>query len=764
MKSNPSVLLVLAIFLQFVIANSFALPTFQQITNNTNNTAFPISQQIPNNNVSNTSNLPNFYSTSNVSFTTVNQTSLVQSVVPDVLLRSGPYAYLLIDRNVEVFDISKLKTVSKIKPSHDNGAIEAVAVSPDGKFVYIADRWYENIPSQDIYGHGRDASVYYTNVIRLNSSSLQPIDYFKFSDALPNHLAVAPDGKVYFGYREDFYPENGVLAVLDFSQGKSWGKKYAAWREFYNFEFSQDMNHVYYSAWFDYPKIYDYNIQANTIYTNWVYNDESPVKSIALANNDKNIYAVVREVNGIVVMNTADNGVKLITVNYLPLVVAASKDGQYLYVIGYVKYPVANNKTEYLYSIHKYSNLQQISPPYSDPYDEPLIIMPEKSAFTEESASYLIGLPKNNAPVNMEISSDGKLGFITTYSYDSLYTGNPALGGNGIIIYDLGYMNPIKTIYANKTYHDVAISSEKIVFEPPIDMSWAKMFASNQISDVSFLNSKMYVKKFYPEPNEFAENYNDDLFELYAIFTDKLDNTTINSSTFWLTTSEGVNISGRTFVANKIAGFVPNQKLAPNTDYVAHISKSVKSNDGKPLYSDVSWNFTTKNRSIAHNTVSNITLNLTGIRAFKINTPIKIQIANDSGEQQDGSIELPGLQTIDSDILGNWNQSANDSSGQEQQNGGTQPSSSEINPQPNPQGGNSEIGQETITPQPEPSATQKQKDTEQQTSSSEINPQPNPQGENSETGQANINPQPEQPTQSFFDIILNFFKTLFGIK
>ena len=745
MRLNISIgLLVLIIVCNFIVSLSFALPTMYSTSNHS------------------TSNISNSTNNAPFTLTQINEVNITQSLASKVVLKTGPYAYLLINGSVEVFDTSKMKTVARIKPTHDNGEIQAVAVSPDGSLIYVAEGWHESMGYQDVNGHGHEGTISYVDVVQINATTLQPIAYFKFEHAIPLHLAVSRDGKVYFGYiQPGWSSDTGIFAVLDFLQGKSWVKKYGDWSRIYDFEFSKDNKHVYYFHSSYFPSLYDYVVPDNYIHYEWIYNDTT-IKSIALAENaeTKTLYALINSYNGryqtnkIIAINLETDGIKYIPVNYIPLVVATNKEGDTLYVIGYTLYPTSNNKTVHLYSLYKYTGLQPINPPYSNISENLLVTMPEKSAFGKVYSSYIGTKEEFNVPDNMEISSDGKLGFITTYREgESNFADYEHYNNidNAVIIYDLEYMNEIKTIKAHSLYRDVAVGSQKIIFEPPIDLSWAKNLTKETIN-VSFRSDKLYVKDVYPEPNEFAKDYNETLFSIYAIFTEPLDKNSINNSTFWLTTANGSKVSGYTFVSYPIAGFAPYQPLSANTDYVVHISKSVKSKDGKPLYADVSWNFTTKNGTKTNGFILTRALNLTSIKVFTVSNTT--QIPENSSEQQD-NITLPDAQIIP-------HPSATENA--------TSPTNTvSAQPQNYPEEQNRTQSSANVS---QDNHTQTQHNTEVQTPSPEINPQPEPPIGNSQNSQEQnqqkpaINPQPEPPAPapSIVDAILNFFKGLFGMK
>lgn len=77
-----------------------------------------------------------------------------------------------------------------------------------------------------------------------------------------------------------------------------------------------------------------------------------------------------------------------------------------------------------------------------------------------------------------------------------------------------------------------------------------------------------------------------------AIFTENLDPTTVNDTTFLLTQA-GTPVAGTVSSAGKTAVFAPTAALTANTAYTATLTTGVKDFDGEPLKSNKVWTFTT---------------------------------------------------------------------------------------------------------------------------------------------------------------------------
>ena len=78
-----------------------------------------------------------------------------------------------------------------------------------------------------------------------------------------------------------------------------------------------------------------------------------------------------------------------------------------------------------------------------------------------------------------------------------------------------------------------------------------------------------------------------------ATFNEEMNPSTINSSTFIVTTAAGSAIAGTVTYSGKTATFTPSTLLSPNTTYTARIKTGVKDPMGNALQTDYVWTFTT---------------------------------------------------------------------------------------------------------------------------------------------------------------------------
>ncbi|VVC04418.1 Bacterial Ig-like domain protein [Candidatus Bilamarchaeum dharawalense] len=652
------------------------------------------------------------------------QLNPINPIVSDLILQSGPYVYVAATPAL-VIDSSTRKVVSKIKSEEKDSYIDAIAVSPDGQFVYVSISWavYES----DSYGGHYNK---FTRIVRLNATTQDPIDYFSFDGIYSEHLDVSPDGKVYLGFEDYYYPHDAGVKIMDFSQGKSWYLDAGQNLFFQSFEFSPDGSKVYYGAWWQTSRVYELDWTENKVHVYWLPGNQSDyhqyTRSLALGIDGKMLYAVVNTNSGIFAMNTQDKGKHVISTTYIPVTLAISPDEQTLYTIGY--FLDSGNKP--IYVIHKYGGLKVIGP-YDGAIED--YSLSEGSTFYTTDAMNYITKPNGAYPSKMTISGDGKFGFISTAKNDGVSDPH----GSDVLVYDLEYLNQLPNIPAINSGPDISAASEKIVYSPTPDYSWLDQFAINL---PKFDSTVIFVKKFYPENGTFADQYKEEFFEPYAIFTEALDNKTVNSTTLWLSEKSGTLVSGHTTAASNIAIFVPDEQLKTDTDYVVHLSKNIKSKTGKPLYADIEWSFNTKNVSF-YSPLSNTSINFSLVKQI---SPISVgkfvtpsindsQPTNQSGPEitpPQINVSIPSIIDIPGSVV--------------------------------PTLPNDTLVPDSNTSKPDEANTSQEQSNDLGSPGSEItiNPQPEPPGDDTSN---QLNPQPEPPApKGIVDIIIDFFKGIFG--
>jgi len=531
----------------------------------------------------------------------ITETGEIESPAFQYALMSGPYAYVPDKNSVRVIDTSKRKVVSSINmkggetPGMGTLLVGAVAPSKDGKYVYVA-------VFQSVYDDYYMSNNHTTTIYRLNASTQEAIDYYKAVDIRPMYMAASPDGKVYLAQKKSRYPENAGVTIMDFASQKTWSIDTESGALIKDFEFADKGGIVYYSGWYDYARFYKLGWKANKISTISTYGNYSDTyqytRSIALGKGGKMLYAAINRNSGILAMNSIDGGMQKIPTNYVPVTLASSPDGETLYAIGYFY----SQEDKPIYVFHRYSNLKQIPELYNRDAD---YTMESKSGFYGSDAMAYIKAPSGEYPSHLEIDPDGRFGYVTTSDGDGISYGT----GTSVIVYDLENLVQMLPIEGKEMGPAVSACPEKIIYSPAPDYSWAKEIApSMQSGALDFLSGYTYAKSLYPSKGSFAEHYAEDYFVAYATFTDYLDNTTVGNATFWLTEKSGAVVPGNARAASKLAIFTPDLQLKPDMDYVAHLSKAIKSKDGKPLYADVEWEFSTRNSTGISISLPNTTL------------------------------------------------------------------------------------------------------------------------------------------------------------
>ena len=515
-------------------------------------------------------------------------------------LKSGPMVYEA-GEPARVIDSSMQKVVATIKSSEPDSSVAAVGVSPDGAYVYAAIEW---TTKTDPYGGEETAHCL---VVRLNASTDEPIDQFSIDNIYPTHMAVAPDGKVYLGYQDASEEGYGGVQIFDFSQGKGWYLHYDMTMMMNAFAFSPDGGQIYFAGWWNEPSVYDLDWAANTVHYIQLPGDTSQetvyTRSIAVGDGGKMLYAVVNRDKGIFAMNTEDQGKQIIPTDYFPVTLATSPDGSTLYVIGY--FYDQNNKPVYL--MYKYVGLKTVGPFHSNLLDFTVtdpgqFYMSDATGFVTVSSGY---------PSNMVVTGDGAYAYITTATGDGVSNAH----GDSVVVFDLSQMTQLPSIAAPGGGFDVAASSAKILFAPPLQVG---QFAQHSgMPGLEFL----FVKKVSPLNGSFASQYQQDYFTVNAIFTEQLDNTTVNSSTFTVTMKDGTPVPGKVTCAQNIAIFLPDNQLPGDTDYVATLSSVIKSRDGYSLVAPVQWSFTTKlefmGGAFANLSVVNVSFSTTNVTLIR---------------------------------------------------------------------------------------------------------------------------------------------------
>ena len=290
---------------------------------------------------------------------------------------------------------------------------------------------------------------------------------------------------------------------------------------------------------------------------------------------------------------------------------------------------------------------------------------------------------------------------------------------------------------------------------------WAQQFSSSAFHG-NFSSALLVPTSFYPANGTFAKHYQEDWFVIDAGFSDVLDNNTVNSGTFWLSEKSGANVSAKVVAASKMAILSPDSQLKPDTDYVAHLSHGIKSKDGRQLYADIQWGFTTRNVTISNilpiNTLLNISLAtaITPIVHLNLTVPPLLPLDNSSAANQ--SVQPPP-EAIQNQSQG---QEPQGQPGNQPQGTGGQPV---VPPAPGAQDNSQQGGQGQNNSPPSNVSGQQ---PPAQPAPNVTGPAPNatqPPANASMPGHAAPQQQPQAPGGTgILDGIINFFKSLFGMK
>jgi len=517
------------------------------------------------------------------------------SVDKNLILKTGPMVYVSGD-SIAVINSDKRELAGTIKTSDmvTNGSVAGSAVSVDGKYVYVAINYQVYVDYGGYYDN-------YSKIVRVDASTQTIIDWFDTAGGTAlRYIKTAPDGRVYVSYTTTGGESYAGLYILNFNTKEKWTLDLKPRSLLINdIAFSDDGKQVYMNAWGNYPYVIKLDWTTNSTY--WYQPDsdnanyDGYVRTLAMG--DAELYLNLHHNQSLTVMNLAYGTFQKLDLTYTPYLFKTSPDKKVLYVLGYI----TNSNNDEVYFIHKYSGLKYLNWPSYTTTDQ-------ESFFAYDAMNYVTP-PAGVYPSNMEISPDGRWAYITTAK------GGPygESGGADVIVYDLQYMNQVKTIPVKNCGWSISMAKDPILYSPALLTDFKKIFPVGTFD----LITKFDVKKLYPDKNSYAPFFTDDMFVIDAIFTKPLDKTSFSASTFTVKEVGGAAVPGKITIANNIAIFSPDTKLSAGKDYVVFISKSAKSTTNDQLDKDVNWTFNTKVPVLSKNTL-NLTLQKSSF--LKINT------------------------------------------------------------------------------------------------------------------------------------------------
>ena len=100
------------------------------------------------------------------------------------------------------------------------------------------------------------------------------------------------------------------------------------------------------------------------------------------------------------------------------------------------------------------------------------------------------------------------------------------------------------------------------------------------------------IVSIYPESGSVSIPV--DMDDILITFSKHIDSSSVNSSTFITTDSDGNTVSGTYSVSNDTISFNPSSNLAYNTEFTITAKSAILDVDGNPMAEEFSWTFTTE--------------------------------------------------------------------------------------------------------------------------------------------------------------------------
>ncbi|MBI5206187.1 MAG: Ig-like domain-containing protein [Candidatus Firestonebacteria bacterium] len=210
-----------------------------------------------------------------------------------------------------------------------------------------------------------------------------------------------------------------------------------------------------------------------------------------------------------------------------------------------------------------------------------------------EAPEIILTNPSDNAAdisVNTKIavvfSEQINASTINTNTFILKYNENDYLSGTVSYNGTVAVFTPLSDLTGNTTYTVIISTGIKDLANNPISGDYIFSFTTSGISN------KLPPSIVMTTPSNNAASV-DISSNISVLFSDSMDTSTINASTFTLKNNLNNIVPGVVNLNGKTAVFAPSSKLEYNMTYKATISKEVKNSSGIPMTDNYTWSFTT---------------------------------------------------------------------------------------------------------------------------------------------------------------------------
>jgi hypothetical protein len=487
----------------------------------------------------------------------------IDKSVLNFTIKKGPLLYVA-NKDIIVIDTTTNEKIAEISLNEN---IYKIALSPDDSILYatyFAKKLYEGIGYND---HG-----YLTLINTTTNKVIKTVDLGIFKT--PLLISVAPDGKVYISWHYFSNSKNyNGYTIIDFEKNNIWEKHFSEEYKKYSitsFDFNDDGSIMYSTISANMPGIYeiDWNENKGTIYKSTVYKHFFYLGSITATKNAEMLYFMGYNQKKIGYMRTSDYSFQRWFEDYELRNLLYSKNNKALYSIG-----EKDNKG----ILNKMTGLMAISTVWPVVTED--FINDNSSSFYTSNKRIYLNQPNKFVGAKIILSPDEKYIYIPNIEIEIKNNHKSYYPGDRILIYNaenLNYIGKIEIDFKN-LYSNLAITKNKVVWNPSSDYEKIKDIYINTKIDLSYLIKNPYVIEIEPRNGE------EDVFinsNIKIIFSESLDEKTLTDENLIILNSHYSKIEGEIIVKKNIVYFIPKNDYSKNSKVYVTVTDRIKSEDG----------------------------------------------------------------------------------------------------------------------------------------------------------------------------------------